>query len=128
MKKIISFISRAKTYALDVTTGDIPGCVFTIAACQRFIDDLKRTDIELTGEGDRWCRFLEKLPHVKGRWAHKQLLLALSDWQIFLHGQYLRLVLGQLWQAPFPRGIYLRAPQKRKNILDFWPWSWPPNY
>ncbi len=117
MKKIISFISRAKTYALDVTTGDIPGCVFTIAACQRFIDDLKRTDIELTGEGDRWCRFLEKLPHVKGRWAHKQLLLALSDWQIFCTVN----IYGWYWVSSGKRRFreaYICVP--RKNGKTFW--------
>ena len=32
---------------------------------------------------EEWCRNLEKLPHVKGRWASKRELLKLSDWQVF---------------------------------------------
>jgi phage terminase large subunit-like protein len=83
------FVDRAKTYALDITTGEIPANTFVKLACQRFLNDLKRTDITLyptpgkRSPGSKWCSFLEKLPHVKGKWARTGQLLVLSDWQVF---------------------------------------------
>jgi len=112
-----SYIARAKTYALDITTGEIPAGLFAIAACQRFLDDLKRKDIVLTKEGNRWCSFLEKLPHVKGRWAHRQQLLELSDWQIFCTVN----IYGWHWKKSGKRRFreaYICVP--RKNGKTFW--------
>jgi len=83
------YVKRAKAYARAVVSGKKPAGVYVIAACQRFIDDLKRKDITLRPKGhieipaDRWCRFLEVLPHVKGKWAREKETLVLSDWQIF---------------------------------------------
>ena len=78
-----SFTLRAAQYADSVLSGDIPGCEYVKQACQRFVNDLDRNDIELTADGDKWCRFLEKLPHVKGKWAAKRERFKLSNWQIF---------------------------------------------
>lgn len=33
---------------------------------------------------DRACRFIEKMPHIKGEWAKKGLRLELEDWQCFV--------------------------------------------
>lgn len=117
------FIERAIEYADAVVDGDIPAGQFVVLACKRFLSDLERDDITLfpiDGEespGERWCRFLEQLPHVKGRWAFKQQLLTLSPWQIFctvnLYGWY--------WVHNLKRRFregYICVP--RKNGKTFW--------
>ena len=78
-----SYSIRACDYADAVLDGTIPACLFVRLACERFIKDLDRTDIYLSDEGDRWCRYLEKLPHTKGKWAAKKEKFKLGDWKIF---------------------------------------------
>lgn len=79
----MSYTRRAAQYADDVIAGKVPACIYVRQACKRFISDLDRDDLELTDEGERWCRFLEKLPHTKGPWAGRGEKLQLSDWQVF---------------------------------------------
>lgn len=79
-----TYIQRAADYAQRVLTGKVPACEHVRNACARFKRDLSRTDIVLHEDGDKWCAFLEKLPHVKGRWASKGERFLLSDWQIFV--------------------------------------------
>lgn len=79
-----------------VISGKIPACKWVKLACQRHIRDLKasktaafpyRFDLE---KADRICRFAEKLPHAKGKWARKDPLtghpqtLTLQPWQTFV--------------------------------------------
>jgi len=81
------YVARAKKYAKAVTSGKIPAGRFVIAACQRFLDDLKRKDLTLyptkgkLSPGSKWCDFLERLVHVKGKWAGTPFVM--SDWQVF---------------------------------------------
>lgn len=112
----MTYADRAKGYAVDVVSGDIPACKHVVSACQRYLDDLGRDDIELREtEADRWCRFLEKLPHVKGRWAAQKQTLDLSDWQVFctvnIFGWY------RNGKRRF-RDVYIEVP--RKNGKTFW--------
>jgi phage terminase large subunit-like protein len=52
-------------------------------ACQRFLADLERDDLRFNKDrAERFCEFIELLPHVKGRWSGK--LLRLEPWQSFL--------------------------------------------
>ena len=79
--------NAAKQYARDVTRGKIVTCKLVQLSCQRFLDDLKRKakDFEWKFNQDRAeraCRFLELLPHVKGKWSG--LLLKLEPWQSFI--------------------------------------------
>lgn len=78
------FAQRAAQYADNVLMGEIPACKYVKQACQRFVDDIDREDIQFDiDEVEKWCGFLEKLPHVKGKWAASGEKLKLSDWQIF---------------------------------------------
>lgn len=80
------FADRARKYAEDVISGNIPASKLTKAACQRFIDDLEREDFDYAFDVEKVekvCKFLETLPHTKGRWAAKKELLVLGGWQIF---------------------------------------------
>lgn len=62
------------------------GCKWTKAACRRHLDDLARSaggwEYRFDeNEANKWCKFAEKLPHVKGRWGSKTIRL--EDWQCF---------------------------------------------
>lgn len=114
----MTYSERALIYAERVISGEIPACLYAKQACQRFIDDLSRDDIYLDqDEAGRWCRFLEKLPHVKGKWVKKQETLKLSDWQLFCTVN----VYGFYWTESKRRRFreaFVLVP--RKNGKTFW--------
>lgn len=77
---------RALAYARGVVAGYIPAGLYVRLACQRFLDDLEREDwpFEYVPEkADRAVRFMELMPHTKGKWAAKQETLRLEPWQCF---------------------------------------------
>lgn len=90
------YCARAEKYARDVIAGRIPACKWTRLACERHFADKRRVrqkdwpyrfDVAVA---DRVCRFLELLPHIKGRWARRDPKhpdahrLRLSPFQIFI--------------------------------------------
>lgn len=80
---------RAKSYARAVLSDEIPACRFVRLACQRFEDDLARNDDAWPytfdeAKADRACRFMELLPHTKGKWSAKKERLRLEPWQCFI--------------------------------------------
>lgn len=83
-------VLAAQTYAQQVVEGQIPACKWTIEACRRQIDDLKREVSEdwpwifNADKAARPCVFVELLPHIKGKWAREKRLLVLDAWQCFL--------------------------------------------
>jgi phage terminase large subunit-like protein len=89
-----------------------------IQACQRFIDDFNR-DFEFVFDpvlAERACRFIENLPHTKGRWAAKGENLKLEPWQKF--------IVCNLFGWVNERGLrrfriaYVKVPRKNgKSIL-----------
>jgi phage terminase large subunit-like protein len=82
------YAAIALGYANDVVNGVILGCRWTIAACQRQLDDLKKQRTPGfpyaydSTRGARVCKMLELLPHIKGKW--KSPTIRLEAWQIFL--------------------------------------------
>ena len=67
-----------------MVSGEIAACEWVRLACQRQLNDLARTDWKWRFEpefGNRVCRFLENLPHIKGRWRTRNLVL--EPWQCF---------------------------------------------
>jgi len=76
----------AHKYALDVIAGKVPAGIWVKAACQRHINDLKRRSKYRfeQDKGARVCRFIELLPHTKGKWAAAHELIKLEPWQCFL--------------------------------------------
>lgn len=82
--------AQAIQYAQGVVAGVIPACKWIIAACQRFIDDLDwQSDDQFKfyydpRKAERAAAFIERMPHIKGRWAAKGLTLSLEPWQSFL--------------------------------------------
>jgi len=117
------FGAVATQYALDVVEGRILASRKTIRACKRHLDDLERAatakkkggapfayyfDSEAAG---RACRFIEKLPHVKGEWAKRRELIKLEPWQVF----FVSCVTGWLRVSDDTRRFrtaYLEVPRK----------------
>lgn len=100
MERTLSFGDIATRYAREVVEGRIPSCKWHRLACQRHLNDLERIgqpgftyvyNPELTDSkgkayrpAERICRFAELMPHIKGDWAARGLLIELRDWQIFI--------------------------------------------
>lgn len=79
------YVAIAAEYSRAVVAGEIPACKYVQQACQRQIDDLKK-DWQYTFDHKRAshvCKFIEKLPHIKGKWARDRRPLTLEPWQIF---------------------------------------------
>ena len=75
----------AEQYALDVVAGDIPAGKYHKLACQRFLNDLERTDLEFKeAAAQRVCQFIEGLPHVSGIWKRQKLKIKLEPVQSFI--------------------------------------------
>lgn len=78
----------ARRYAEDVVSGAIAACKWVVLACQRQLKDLERQgtpDFPYVYEpkrGARVCRFIELLPHIKGKWAGTPIHL--EAWQVFI--------------------------------------------
>lgn len=86
-------VQRALQYARDVTSGKVPACLYVRQACQRQLDDLAARDGAgvlrglYTWDEDRAgrvCRFIERLPHIKGPRAAARELIVLEPWQCFI--------------------------------------------
>lgn len=90
-------VEKGTQYARDVVDGKIPAGKWIKLACKRHFDDLARSG-GMGHNGDenadfpyyfdektanRVCKFIEQLPHTKGRWAAKRQKLALEPWQCF---------------------------------------------
>lgn len=82
-------VEAANRYARDVVKGKVPACGWVVKACQRHLDDLERAKDRAwpyrfdPDAGERACRFIELLPHTKGKWAAKRETLKLEPWQCF---------------------------------------------
>jgi phage terminase large subunit-like protein len=116
-------VQAALDYAHGVIDGAIPNCAWVVRACERFLNDLAESDTPGhpyyfdVDEAERVCRFIEALPHVKGKWAAQRQMLILAPWQSFIvcnifgwrrHKDGLRRF----------RSAYLRIPRKNgKSVL-----------
>ena len=80
-------------YAADVTEGRIQTGENIRLACSRFLNDLKRTDLEFREEVvDRAIAFISTLKHFAGKSSGKNFVL--EDWQQFIIAN----ILGFYWK------------------------------
>lgn len=85
----LTHVEKGTQYARDVIEGRIPAGKWVKLACQRHLDDLARSDDDEypyyfdEKASNRVCKFIELLPHTKGRWAAKRQKLVLEPWQCF---------------------------------------------
>jgi phage terminase large subunit-like protein len=79
-------VDAALEYARQVTAGTLLASKYTRLACQRQLTDLERFNTPDSAyyfdhaAAERVCRFLELLPHVKGRFSGR---IKLEPWQSF---------------------------------------------
>jgi len=80
------YSQRAVRYAYNTINGHIICNQAIIKSCHRFINDLKGIDTYLYDpiKAEAACGFIEKLPHIKGRWAAEKEKISLEDWQCFI--------------------------------------------
>ena len=77
----------AKKYAKDALAGKVAAGKYVRLACQRFVDDLKRKDWPYrydAEKADRAVKFMQLMPHTKGRWSAKKERLVFQPWQCFI--------------------------------------------
>ena len=88
--KAKDYCGTAKQYALEVVGGKIVAGAEIVMACQRFLDDLERTDIELRPrDPNAVCSIMEGFfVHQQGEDMHGKPLLGepflLQPWQVFV--------------------------------------------
>jgi len=81
----MSHVQTARRYMRDVLAGRRPACRWVKRACERQARDLERKRFAFRFDAERAervCRFIELLPHIKGRWAGSSMRL--EPWQSFL--------------------------------------------
>ena len=86
-KKKYPSVKAAEDYARAVVAGKIIACQWIRLACKRHLEDLERGD-EFTysfdpARAEKVARFLQLLPHTKGKWASKRERIKLEPWQLF---------------------------------------------
>lgn len=110
-------VALAQQYAQQVVAGKIPACVYVRQACQRHLDGLDQQDSTSypyrldTKAAGTVCRFIELLPHIKGKWAKNGELIRLEPWQCFIVVN----VFGWLRKASGLRRyrrVYVEVPRK----------------
>lgn len=83
-------VNAANQYARDVVRGKIIACNFVIQACQRHIDDMTAMKDRVfpyrfnKDSAEKAAKFIQLLPHTKGEWAFKRMLITLEPWQRFI--------------------------------------------
>lgn len=111
------YISISNQYIGDVLSGQILACEYVKQACQRQKDDLNR-DFEYSFDVERAskiCRFVELMPHIKGKWANTPI--ELEPWQVFI----LTTVFGWIDAEGYRRfkTAYVEVPRKNaKSTLS----------
>jgi phage terminase large subunit-like protein len=83
-------VKAAHKYAVDVVSGKIQACKWIRLACQRHLDDLRKSKSDpqypyfyCEKSAERVCKFIQALPHTKGKWAGANEKLKLDPWQLF---------------------------------------------
>ena len=82
-------VDIANKWAKQVVAGKVPACKWVVLACQRHLDDLKKSksrDYPYKFEpklAEKKILFVELLPHTKGEWALKRMKIQLEPWQKF---------------------------------------------
>ena len=113
-----TYVQTANEYIEQVLSGEIQACRWVRLACQRQRDDLASPPAWYHFDDDRAarvCRFIERLPHIKGEWAGQPLTL--QPWQVFI----LTTAFGWVDAAGHRRfkTVYIEVPRKNgKSALS----------
>jgi phage terminase large subunit-like protein len=78
-------VVAAEKYVKQVLADKIPACKWTRLACSRHEADKKRKLWKFDKKrAEDACRFVERFPHTKGKWAAANEPFVLEPWQCFL--------------------------------------------
>lgn len=109
----------ALSYAEDVVEGRIAAGPYVRLAAHRFLVDLARDDWPYRFDAeraDRACRFMQLMPHTKGKWAAKKERLVLGPWQCFIECNLFGWVHSETGLRRF-RVAYEEVPRKNGKSL-----------
>jgi phage terminase large subunit-like protein len=107
-------VALAEGYVDDVLSGMVPACKWVKAAAARHRRDASNEAIFFNPEAaERACRFVERMPHIKGRWAagDTPLLLRLEPWQCFIECMIFGWLRSDTGKRRFRR-VYIEVPRK----------------
>lgn len=82
-------MKQAEDYARAVVAGKILACRWIKLLCQKHLDDLELQAEDSypykfePAKAEKVAKFLQLLPHTKGKWAGKRELIKLEPWQLF---------------------------------------------
>lgn len=113
-------VAVAHKYAREVVEGAIPAGKWIRLACKRHLDDLKRADGLFRfdeAKAARACRFIELMPHTKGKWAAKGETLKLQPWQCFMVACIFGWVRATTGLRRFRRALLLVPRKNGKSAL-----------
>lgn len=103
----LSPAAAAKQYANDVKEGrKVAGRLEKLAA-DRFLRDLARQNtpefpyIFDEAKANRACAFMQRMPHVKGRWAAQGQRLTFSPWECFIECNIFGWIHVETWLRRF---------------------------
>ena len=80
--------NKGAKYCRDIVSSKIDACLQVKQACQRQIDDLKKQKDDGFPyrfdkmKAEKVCKFIEMLPHQKGKWSGTRIVL--QPWQLMI--------------------------------------------
>ncbi len=107
----------ARQYASDVVGGAIVACQYVKLACQRFLNDLDRQGdddwpyVFDEAKADRAVKFMQLMPHTKGKWSSSKSKLVFEPWQVFIEANIFGWVKKDTGKRRF-REAYEEIPRK----------------
>ncbi|AEX55873.1 terminase large subunit [Pseudomonas phage PMG1] len=107
----------ARQYASDVVSGGIVACRYVKLACQRFLNDLERQGdddwpyVFDEAKADRAVKFMQLMPHTKGKWSASKSKLVFEPWQVFIEANIFGWVKKDTGKRRF-REAYEEIPRK----------------
>lgn len=102
--------SKFLEYPQNVLSGEIIASTYIKLACQRFLDWLKRDDIEfIQAKAEKAIKYIQKLKHFQGKHSGNNFIL--SDWQVFIVAN----IFGFYWKGTEKRvirNVYIEVGRK----------------
>lgn len=107
----------ARQYASGVVEERVIACRYVTLACQRFLNDLARQGDEDwpyvfdESKADRAVKFMQLMPHTKGKWSASKSKLVFEPWQVFIEANIFGWVKKDTGKRRF-REAYEEIPRK----------------
>jgi len=109
-------------YAQQVVDGDLLACKWVKKACERYLNDRIKAESGWIyrfnpEKAEKSIKFMQLLPHVKGKWAASKQKIVLEPWQQFILANLFGWVRVSDDMRRF-REAYIKVPRKNgKSVL-----------